>query len=120
MSMAPRRILSIWLAAFAIDRWRLAEGCARGEGADAQTHLMGAFGQLAPCLSFTQTRGHDHVIAFGCNLIELAQQLLGHSLVVLKKRNACDASLFHVNGTFSNVFGLPPAIYADRPAETRD
>ena len=34
--MAPRRILSIWLAAFAIDRWRLAEGCARGEGADAQ------------------------------------------------------------------------------------
>jgi len=34
--MPPRRILSIWLAAFAIDRWRLAEGCARGEGADAQ------------------------------------------------------------------------------------
>lgn len=31
----PRRILSIWLAAFAIDRWRLAEGCQRGEGADA-------------------------------------------------------------------------------------
>lgn len=32
---SPRRILSIWLAAFAIDRWRLSEGCARGEGADA-------------------------------------------------------------------------------------
>jgi len=38
--MAPRRILSIWLAAFAIDRWRLAEGCARGEGADAQPLVL--------------------------------------------------------------------------------
>lgn len=32
----PRRILSIWCARLAIDRWRLAEGCARGEGADAE------------------------------------------------------------------------------------
>ena len=32
---SPRRILSIWLASFAIDRWRIAEGCDRGEGADA-------------------------------------------------------------------------------------
>ena len=38
--MAPRRILSIWLAAFAIDRWRLAEGCARGQGADAQPLVL--------------------------------------------------------------------------------
>ena len=38
--MPPRRILSIWLAAFAIDRWRLAEGCARGEGADAQPLVL--------------------------------------------------------------------------------
>lgn len=38
--MAPRRILSIWLAAFAIDRWRLTEGCARGQGADAQPLVL--------------------------------------------------------------------------------
>lgn len=30
-----RRILAIWLARLAVDRWRLSEGCARGEGADA-------------------------------------------------------------------------------------
>ncbi|MEL7728590.1 DUF6504 family protein [Citromicrobium bathyomarinum] len=36
----PRRILSIWLARFAIDCWRLGEGCARGEGADAQPLVL--------------------------------------------------------------------------------
>jgi len=34
--MPPRRILAIWLARLALDRWRLAEGCAEGEGADAE------------------------------------------------------------------------------------
>ena len=33
--MPPRRILAIWLARLALDRWRLAEGCVQGEGADA-------------------------------------------------------------------------------------
>ena len=36
MPQSPRRILSIWLARLAIDRWRLLEGCSEGEGADAQ------------------------------------------------------------------------------------
>ncbi|WP_095011128.1 Y-family DNA polymerase [Tsuneonella mangrovi] len=31
----PRRILSAWLHQLAVDRWRLSEGCAPGEGADA-------------------------------------------------------------------------------------
>ncbi|HEY6816587.1 MAG TPA: DUF6504 family protein [Croceibacterium sp.] len=31
-----RRVLAIWLARLAIDRWRQAENCARGEGADAE------------------------------------------------------------------------------------
>ncbi|MGB3379188.1 MAG: DNA polymerase Y family protein, partial [Allopontixanthobacter sediminis] len=30
-----RRILSIWIARLSADRWRLCEGIARGEGADA-------------------------------------------------------------------------------------
>jgi protein ImuB len=34
-SIPTRRILSIWLSRLAIDRWRLAEGCAPGERADA-------------------------------------------------------------------------------------
>lgn len=34
MKPMPRRILAIWLPALAIDRWRLARGCERGEGAD--------------------------------------------------------------------------------------
>ena len=36
MSQSPRRILSIWLARLAVDRWRLLEGCGEGEGADGQ------------------------------------------------------------------------------------
>ncbi|TCJ39310.1 DNA polymerase Y family protein [Parafrankia sp. BMG5.11] len=32
----PRRILSVWLSRLAIDSWRLGEGLARGEGADAE------------------------------------------------------------------------------------
>ena len=32
----PRRILSVWLSHLAIDRWRLGEGLAPGEGADAE------------------------------------------------------------------------------------
>ena len=36
VSPPPRRILSVWLSRLAIDRWRLAEGSARGEGADAE------------------------------------------------------------------------------------
>lgn len=31
----PRRILAIWCARLAIDRWRLGEGCEEGEGPDA-------------------------------------------------------------------------------------
>lgn len=34
MKTVPRRILAIWLPALAVDRWRLAHGCERGEGAD--------------------------------------------------------------------------------------
>ncbi|MGN6495976.1 MAG: DNA polymerase Y family protein, partial [Tsuneonella sp.] len=34
--MVGRRILSIWLSRLAIDRWRLANDLAFGEGADAQ------------------------------------------------------------------------------------
>ncbi|MCP5396925.1 MAG: DNA polymerase Y family protein [Sphingomonadaceae bacterium] len=36
----PRRILSIWLARLALDRWRQAEACAAGEGADAQPTVL--------------------------------------------------------------------------------
>ena len=36
MPQSPRRILSIWLARLAIDRWRLLEGCGEGAGADGQ------------------------------------------------------------------------------------
>lgn len=36
----PRRILAIWLARLAIDRWRLAEGCGEGEGPDAQPVVL--------------------------------------------------------------------------------
>jgi len=36
VSLPPRRIMAIWLARLAVDRWRHAEGCKCGEGADAE------------------------------------------------------------------------------------
>lgn len=36
LAKAPRRILSVWLSRLAIDRWRLGEGLAPEEGADAE------------------------------------------------------------------------------------
>lgn len=38
--MRPRRILSVWLSRLAIDRWRLGEGLAPGEGADAEPTVL--------------------------------------------------------------------------------
>lgn len=37
---AGRRILSIWCARLAIDRWRHGQGCAEGEGADADPLVL--------------------------------------------------------------------------------
>ncbi|PLK26009.1 DUF6504 family protein [Novosphingobium sp. TH158] len=39
-SKPARRILSIWCTSLAIDRWRLAEACRRGEGPDALPHAL--------------------------------------------------------------------------------
>ncbi|MGQ7828956.1 Y-family DNA polymerase [Altererythrobacter sp. Z27] len=36
----PRRIMSIWFAQFAVDRWRLSNGFRRGEGADAAPTVL--------------------------------------------------------------------------------
>lgn len=38
--LPPRRILAIWCARLALDRWRLAKGCAEGEGADAEPLVL--------------------------------------------------------------------------------
>lgn len=35
-----RRIMAIWCAHLSIDRWRLCEGCAPGEGPDAEPHAL--------------------------------------------------------------------------------
>jgi protein ImuB len=40
IALPPRRIMAIWLSRLAIDRWRLAEGCAAGEGADAEPLVL--------------------------------------------------------------------------------
>lgn len=36
----PRRIMSIWLAQLAVDRWRLSNGITRGKGADAAPTVL--------------------------------------------------------------------------------
>ena len=38
--LPPRRILAIWLARLAMDRWRLVEGCEEGQGDDARPIVL--------------------------------------------------------------------------------
>lgn len=68
--MAPRRILSIWLAAFAIDRWRLAEGCARGEGADAQPLVLIAETAHGPRIQSTNDAARNAGARIGAMLAD--------------------------------------------------
>ena len=68
--MAPRRILSIWLAAFAIDRWRLAEGCARGEGADAQPLVLIAETAHGPRIQATNSAARNAGARIGTMLAD--------------------------------------------------
>ena len=79
--MAPRRILSIWLAAFAIDRWRLTEGCARGQGADAQ-----------PLVLITET-AHGPRIAATNNAARASGARIGTMLADARSRNDTNARL---------------------------
>ncbi|MEL7737438.1 DUF6504 family protein [Citromicrobium bathyomarinum] len=68
--MAPRRILSIWLAAFAIDRWRLGEGCARGEGADAQPLVLIAETAHGPRIQATNSAARNAGARIGTMLAD--------------------------------------------------
>ena len=68
--MAPRRILSIWLAAFAIDRWRLGEGCARGEGADAQPLVLIAETAHGPRIQTTNSAARNAGARIGTMLAD--------------------------------------------------
>ena len=67
---SPRRILSIWLAAFAIDRWRLGEGCARGEGADAQPLVLITETAHGPRIEATNTAARDVGASVGTMLAD--------------------------------------------------
>ena len=68
--MAPRRILSIWLATFAIDRWRLAEGCARGEGADALPLVLIAETAHGPRIQATNSAARNAGARIGTMLAD--------------------------------------------------
>ena len=46
-SLPPRRIMAIWLPRLAVDRWRQAEGCARGQGADADADAVALVAETA-------------------------------------------------------------------------
>ena len=57
--MPPRRILAIWLARLALDRWRLGEGCAQGEGADAEPLALIAETAHGPRLAAVNRAGQQ-------------------------------------------------------------
>ena len=56
--LPPRRILSVWLSRLAIDRWRLAETCAAGEGADAEPTVLTAETAHGPRIEAANDAGH--------------------------------------------------------------
>lgn len=58
-SPPARRILAIWLASLAIDRWRLVEGLRRGEGADASPLALIAETAHGPRIAAANPAGRD-------------------------------------------------------------
>jgi len=51
--------MAIWLARLPVDRWRLAEGCQRGEGADAAPLVLIAETAHGPRIEAANDPGHD-------------------------------------------------------------
>ncbi len=66
----PRRILSIWLAQLAIDRWRLAQSLRAGEGADAAPLVLIAETAHGPRITAANRAGHDAGAAPGMMLAD--------------------------------------------------
>lgn len=58
-SPPARRILAIWLASLAIDRWRLVEGLRRGEGADANPLALIAATAHGPRIAAVNRAGRE-------------------------------------------------------------
>jgi len=54
---SSRRILAIWCARLAMDRWRLGERLAEGEGADAAPRALIAETAHGPCITAANTAG---------------------------------------------------------------
>lgn len=66
----PRRILSIWLAQLAIDRWRRAEGLRAGEGADAAPHALIAETAHGPRITATNAAAQETGVQTGAMLAD--------------------------------------------------
>ncbi len=66
----PRRILSIWLAQLAIDRWRLAQSLRPGEGADAAPLVLIAETAHGPRITAANRAGHEAGAAPGMMLAD--------------------------------------------------
>ena len=66
----PRRILSIWLAQLAIDRWRLAQAVRAGEGADAAPLVLIAETAHGPRITAANRAGYDAGAAPGMMLAD--------------------------------------------------
>jgi len=54
----PRRILAVWLTQLAFDRWRLSQGIAEGEGADAAPTVLIAETAHGPRIAAANAAGH--------------------------------------------------------------
>lgn len=68
--VAPRRILSVWLSQLAVDRWRLAEGIARGEGRDASPLVLIAETAHGPRIEAANDAGRRAGAASGMMLAD--------------------------------------------------
>ncbi|MFN9376353.1 MAG: hypothetical protein ACK564_04830, partial [Novosphingobium sp.] len=65
-----RRILSIWLARLAIDRWRLVEGLRAGEGADANPQALISETAHGPRITATNTAAQEAGVQTGTMLAD--------------------------------------------------
>lgn len=69
-SPIPRRIMAIWCTDLALDRWRLAEGCRRGQGSDAAPLALIAETAHGPRIAAVNAAGAEQGVRTGAMLAD--------------------------------------------------
>jgi len=112
-----RRILSIWLARLAIDRWRLVEGLRAGEGADANPQALISETAHGPRITATNTAAQEAGVQTGTMLADA--RALCPELAVAPADPAGDRALLEALALWAQRWGpwsaldLPDGLVVD-------